>query len=107
MSQQLLIILGIGLLALGTYGIRFAGFHLGAKFNFSEKYQVLLSNGATVLLCAIAVTTTFFEGQNFAGFARIFGVALALFLVWKKVPLLLVICLAAASTAIIRLLGIE
>lgn len=40
MSQQLLIILGIALLALGTYGIRFAGFHLGAKFSFSEKYQV-------------------------------------------------------------------
>lgn len=36
MNQQLLIILGIGLLALGTYGIRFAGFHLGAKFIFSE-----------------------------------------------------------------------
>ncbi|KKC43834.1 AzlD domain-containing protein [Acinetobacter sp. V2] len=107
MNQQLLIILGIGLLALGTYGIRFAGFHLGAKFTFSEKYQVLLSNGATVLLCAIAVTTTFFEGQDFAGFARIFGVGLALLLVWKKVPLLLVICLAAAGTALIRLFGIE
>ncbi|MDR2250743.1 MAG: AzlD domain-containing protein, partial [Acinetobacter sp.] len=26
---------------------------------------------------------------------------------WKKVPLLLVICLAAAGTALIRLLGIE
>lgn len=86
MSQQLLIIVGIALLALGTYSIRFAGFHLGAKFSFSEKYQVLLSNGATVLLCAIAVTTTFFEGQHFAGFARIFGVSLALFLVWKKSP---------------------
>ena len=107
MSQQLLIILGIGLLALGTYGIRFARFHFGAKYSFSEKYQVLLSNGATVLLCAIAVTTTFFEGQHFAGFARIFGVGLAVFLVWKKVPLLLVICLAAAGTALIRLLGIE
>ncbi|NUF85366.1 AzlD domain-containing protein, partial [Acinetobacter seifertii] len=40
-------------------------------------------------------------------FARIFGVALALFLVWKKVPLLLVICLAAVGTAVLRLLGIE
>ncbi|EPP6544595.1 AzlD domain-containing protein [Acinetobacter baumannii] len=99
MSQQLLIIVGIALLALGTYSIRFAGFHLGAKFSFSEKYQVLLSNSATVLLCAIAVTTTFFEGQHFAGFA--------LFLVWKKAPLLLVICLAAAGTALVRLLGIE
>ncbi len=36
MSQQLLIIVGIALLALGTYSIRFAGFHLGAKFSFSE-----------------------------------------------------------------------
>lgn len=53
------------------------------------------------------MTTTFFEGQHFAGFARIFGVGLALLLVWKKVPLLLVICLAAAGTALIRLLGIE
>ncbi len=61
MSQQLLIIVGIALLALGTYSIRFAGFHLGAKFSFSEKYQVLLSHGATVLLCAIAVTTTFLK----------------------------------------------
>ena len=63
MSQQLLIIVGIALLALGTYSIRFAGFHLGAKFSFSEKYQVLLSNGATVFLCAIAVTTTFLKAN--------------------------------------------
>ena len=42
MSQQLLIIVGIALLALGTYSIRFAGFHLGAKFSFYEKYQVLI-----------------------------------------------------------------
>jgi len=53
------------------------------------------------------VTTTFFEGQHFAGFARILGVGFALLLVWKKVPLLLVICLAAAGTALLRLLGIE
>ncbi|MGE8551164.1 MAG: AzlD domain-containing protein, partial [Acinetobacter calcoaceticus] len=26
---------------------------------------------------------------------------------WKKVPLLLVICLAAAGTALVRLLGID
>ncbi len=84
MSQQLLIIVGIALLALGTYSIRFAGFHLGAKFSFSEKYQVLLSNGATVLLCAIAVTTTFFEGHHFAGFARMIWGGFGTFLSLEK-----------------------
>ena len=84
MSQQLLIIVGIALLALGTYSIRFAGFHLGAKFSFSEKYQVLLSNGANRFALCHCCDHYIFEGQHFAGFARIFGVGLALFLVWKK-----------------------
>ncbi|WP_111893243.1 AzlD domain-containing protein [Acinetobacter sp. MB5] len=107
MTSQTSIIGGMILLAVGTYLIRYAGFSIGARFPFSDKYQELLSGGATTLLCAIAVMTTLFEGQHFAGFARLIGVGIAILLVWKRVPLLLIMLSAAGITAALRYLGMS
>ncbi|MBE5253792.1 MAG: AzlD domain-containing protein [Enterobacterales bacterium endosymbiont of Blomia tropicalis] len=106
MSENGAIIAGIGLLAAGTYLIRFAGVRLGNRLPISERTQSLLSDAATVLLLAVASTSTLFEGQHFAGMARVLGVLFAIFLAWRKAPLIMIIIGAAMMTAILRYLGV-
>ena len=45
--------------------------------------------------------TTFYEGAHFAGMARVLGVAFAVFLARRKVPLIGVIIAAAVVTALL------
>lgn len=101
-----LVIAGIALLAVGTYVMRFAGYRLGSRMQMSESVRNMLSDAATVLLLAVAVTTALFEGNHFAGIARIAGVLFAVFLAWRRTPLILVIIGAATMTALLRYLGV-
>ncbi|WP_065647555.1 MULTISPECIES: AzlD domain-containing protein [Pantoea] len=102
-----LVIAGIVLLAVGTYAIRFAGYRLGSRLPMSEKTRNMLSDAATVLLLAVAVTTALFEGTHFAGIARVAGVLFAVFLAWRRTPLILVIVGAAVMTGLLRYLGVS
>ncbi|MCZ4057873.1 AzlD domain-containing protein [Pantoea sp. LMR881] len=106
MNQQGMIIAGIALLAVGTYLMRFMGVKLGNRLPITERTQSLLSDAATILLFAVAATTTLFEGQHFAGMARVMGVLFALFLAWRKAPLIVIILGAAVMTAILRSFGV-
>ncbi len=101
-----LVIVGIALLAVGTYVMRFAGYRLGSRMQMSESVRNMLSDAATVLLLAVAVTTALFEGSHFAGVARIAGVLFAVFLAWRRTPLILVIVGAAVMTALLRYFGV-
>jgi predicted branched-subunit amino acid permease len=56
---------------------------------------------------SVALATTFYEGAHFAGMARVLGVAVAVFLAWRKVPLIGVIIAAAVVTALLRLAGMS
>lgn len=107
MSDTLLLIIGMALLSAGTYLMRFGGAKLGGRLALSERSQALLSDAATTLLFAVALATTFYEGQHFAGMARLIGVAFAVFLAWRKMPLIVVIFAAAIATALLRLAGIS
>jgi len=102
-----LLIIGIAILAGGTYALRLAGVMLGRKMSFSEGTRALLSDAATTLLLAVAVIATLFEGAHFAGFARVLGVGVGLVLAWRKCPLIFVLLSAAAATALLRLAGIN
>jgi uncharacterized membrane protein len=104
--QNNLIIGGIALLAVGTYAIRYAGYRLGSRLPMSDRARTMLSDAATVLLLAVAVTTALFEGIHFAGVARIAGVLFAVFLAWRRTPLIIVIIGAALMTALLRYLGV-
>ncbi|EPG3835512.1 AzlD domain-containing protein [Klebsiella pneumoniae] len=95
MGNMTLFIAGIAILSLGTYLMRLGGAKLGNRLAFSERSQALLSDAATVLLFSVALATTFYEGAHFAGMARVLGVAFAVFLAWRKVPLIGVIIAAA------------
>jgi len=104
--QNSLVIAGIALLAAGTYAIRFAGYRLGSRLPMSARTRNMLSDAATVLLLAVAVTTALFNGTAFAGVARVVGVLFAIFLAWRRAPLILVIVGAAVITALLRYVGI-
>ena len=66
----------------------------------------MLSDAATVLLLAVAATTTLFEGQHFAGMARLLGVSFAIILAWRRAPLIVIILGAACMTALLRYLNV-
>ena len=103
MGNMTLFIVGIAILSAGTYLMRLGS----ASLALSERAQALLSDAATVLLFSVALATTFYEGEHFAGMARVLGVAFAVFLAWRKMPLIVVIVAAAVVTALLRMVGIH
>ena len=107
MANTTLIIGGIAILSAGTYLMRLGGAKLGNKLALSERSQALLSDAATTLLFAVALAATLYEGEHFAGMARVLGVMFALFLAWRKMPLIVVIISAAVVTALLRLAGLH
>lgn len=107
MASYPLIITGIAILAAGTYLMRLSGAKLGSRLALSERSQALLSDAATTLLFAVALSAALYEGGHFAGAARVAGVAVAVFLAWRKMPLIVVIVAAAVVTALLRLIGIH
>ncbi|MFB5744810.1 AzlD domain-containing protein [Cedecea sp. P7760] len=107
MTNTLTVLAGLAVLSAGTWLMRFTGAKLGNKMALSDRAQKLLNDGATTLLFSVALATTFFEGSHFAGYARFAGVAVAVFLAWRKVPLIFVIIAAALVTALLRLAGIH
>ncbi|MTH47006.1 AzlD domain-containing protein [Intestinirhabdus alba] len=107
MGDITLFIVGIAILSAGTYLMRLGGAKLGSRLALSERAQALLSDAATVLLFSVALATMFFEGNHFAGMARVLGVGFALFLAWRRMPLIVVIIAAAVVTALLRLAGLH
>ncbi|HAT1616261.1 TPA: AzlD domain-containing protein [Raoultella ornithinolytica] len=107
MADITLFIVGIAILSAGTYLMRLGGAKLGSRLALSERSQALLSDAATVLLFSVALATTFYEGEHFAGMARVLGVGFAVFLAWRKMPLIVVIISAAVITALLRLAGLS
>lgn len=101
------LIAGIALLGAGTWLMRFMGATLGSRIAAAPRVQALLTDAAAILLFTVAVTATFFNGDHFSGPARLAGVAVALLLMWRKVPLIAVIVIAAGITALLRLAGIH
>ena len=107
MADITLFIVGMAILSAGTYLMRLGGAKLGSRLALSERSQALLSDAATVLLFSVALATTFYEGEHFAGIARVLGVGFAVFLAWRKMPLIVVIISAAVITALLRLAGLS
>ena len=87
MGNMTVFILGIAVLSVGTYLMRLGGAKLGNRLALSDRSQALLSDAATVLLFSVALATTFYEGEHFAGMARVLGVAFAVFLGSVGIPL--------------------
>lgn len=96
----------VAVLAGGTYLIRLSGLVLRRSVVIPARVSRLLDLGAVALLVAVAATGALIEGVGFAGWARPAGVALGALAAWRRLPLVVVVLLAAGSTAGLRALGI-
>lgn len=101
-----MMITAVLVLAAGTYAFRMAGPLLRDRFTMPERVKQLMSTAAVVLLFALIVTAALMDGRRFAGWALPAGVLVAGFVAWRKAPFIVVVVVAAASTAGLRLLGV-
>jgi len=99
------LLVGIAVLAAGTYAYRVAGPLLGDRFAPGPRAQHLVDTAAVVLLSALVATSALVAGHGWAGVARPVGVLVAGVLAWRKAPFVVVVVAAAAVTATLRLLG--
>lgn len=100
-------LLAVLVLAGGTYGLRLAGPVLHSRVTLSAQRQWQLSLAATALLCALVAVTTLTVGHGFAGWARTAGVAVGGLLALRRLPFIVAVIAAAATTALLRLAGLS
>ncbi|MEU4672709.1 AzlD domain-containing protein [Amycolatopsis sp. NPDC023774] len=93
-------------LAAGTFAFRFAGPVLRTRVHLSARAERLMALSAVVLLAALVATSALTEGHTFAGIARPAGVLVGGVLAWRKAPFVAVVVAAAATAALLRLVGV-
>lgn len=96
----------LAVLAGGTFLMRLLPLLLHDRLRLSDRTVQLLELGAVALLVALVATGTWFDGTAFAGWARPAGVGVAALALWWRLPFVLVVVLAAATTACLRLAGV-
>lgn len=100
------LIIVIVVLGVGTFAMRLAGVVLGDRLRLSPSVGRLLPLAAVALLAALAATAALTDGAQFAGVARPVGVLAGVIAAWRKLPFVAVVIIAAATAAILRLLGV-
>ncbi|GLW13190.1 branched-chain amino acid transporter [Microtetraspora sp. NBRC 13810] len=106
MIEPAVLIVATLVLAAGTYAFRVAGPLLRSRVELSPRAERLMTTATVVLLTALVATTTFTEGGGFAGYARPAGVIAGGVLAWFRAPFVAVVLTAAATAAVLRLLGV-
>lgn len=105
MSPTMLALGAVGLATL-TYLARLVGVALRARTELPEDGRRLAGHAVAVLFCALIATSALLEAGAFAGWARPAGVLVAGLLAWRRLPFLVVVLAAAATTAGLRLVGV-
>jgi branched-subunit amino acid transport protein len=100
------LLVGILVLAVGTFSLRFAGPALRSRWEIPERAQQILAVAAIVLLTALVATSALTDGHGPAGIARPAGVLVGGILAWRKAPFVLVVVAAAVTAAGLRLIGV-
>lgn len=92
------------LTGLGTVAIKSLGPLLMGGRPLPPRIAGLVTLLAPALLAALVAINTFAEGRSLTIDARILGVGVAAIAIWRRAPVLLVIVLAAGTTALARAL---
>lgn len=117
-----LFFLSAGALIVATYLIRLVGVLWGRRLaseghrspntasgttsgDSSATVRLWLDRGAVLILVAVAATQTAYDGQDLAGLSRILGVTVGIISLRRRVPILVAVLPAMATTAVLRLLG--
>jgi branched-subunit amino acid transport protein len=105
-KEGALVLAGMATLAAGTYAFRLSGQVLRARVSVPPRVERLIETAAVVLLAALVATTALTEGHGFTGPARPAGVLVGGVLAWRRAPFAVIVIAAAATTAVLRLLGV-
>ena len=102
MSEAWLIVLAVGA---GTMLIKAAGPVLLGGRSLPPTVQAVVALLAPALLAALVATAALGTGQRLVIDARIVGLGAAAMAIALRAPVLLVVIIAAATAAIVRLVG--
>jgi len=92
-------------LATGTYAFKAAGpLVLGAR-RLPVRIQSFVDLLPAALLASLAIVSTVGDGQAIVLDARLVGLMVAGVALWRRAPFVVVIVVASAATAIVRVLG--
>lgn len=90
--------------AVGCYVWKLLGLSVPERVLEDERVRRVAALLPVALLGALIAVQTFTDGQELTVDARAAGLAVAAVAVWRKAPFLLVVALAAATTALLRAL---
>jgi branched-subunit amino acid transport protein len=91
-------------LSLGAYGFKVLGFVVLGARKLPEPVGRCLALIPAALLTALILKDTFSTGQQWVLDERVVGLAVAALAAWRKLPLIVVVVLAAGATALARML---
>ena len=92
-------------LAAGAYGFKALGLVVLGGRTIPDRIERCLALIPAALIAALIVKDTFSVGQHLQLDARAAGVGVAVLAAWQRLPLILVIVVGAAVTALVRALG--
>lgn len=97
---------GFAAFAIGVFALRMiGGFALARLIGEHERWTRLLALLPLSIVAAVIAVQTFTTRQDVVFDARAIGVAVAAIASWRRMPLALVVLLAAVTTALVRQTG--
>jgi branched-subunit amino acid transport protein len=90
------------LLTLGAYGFKVTGLVFLGGRSLPPIFERCLALIPAAVVTALVMKDTFTQGQELVLDARALGIAVAVIAAWRKAPLIVVIVLGAAVTALVR-----
>jgi branched-subunit amino acid transport protein len=97
----------VGLVAAVTFVIKGAGPAVLGSRQLPPRVVRVVALLAAALLSALVVTNALADGRRWHVGADTVGVAVAGLLLWRRAPVLAVVLAAAATTALLRLAGLD
>jgi branched-subunit amino acid transport protein len=90
------------LLTLGAYAFKVTGLVILGGRSLPPIFERCLALIPAAVVTALVMKDTFTQGQELVLDARALGIAVAIIAAWRKAPLIVVIVLGAAVTALVR-----
>ena len=90
------------LLAVGAYAFKVTGLIILGGRSLPPVFERCLGLIPAAIITALVMKDTFTVGQDLTLDARALGIAVAVIVAWKRAPLIVVIVLGAAVTALVR-----
>ena len=90
------------LLTLGAYAFKVTGLVILGGRSLPPIFERCLALIPAAVVTALVMKDTFTQGQELVLDARALGIAVAVNAAWRKAPLIVVIVLGAAVTALVR-----